>query len=363
MNTSLLSKFNSTLGLSTRVQDLYNTFILPSILLAGLVFNSLSIFIISNIKERKKNQNFKLYEYMFWNEIIDLAVCILGIFIPLIRGGVYFQFCYSLVSKIYEQYFFLYLGNTAILLSALMEISFTWNRLMSFNSENKQENTRFSLKLKFLVFLILALVVSLPNYVISRSIVPIGILVTQENLVLYSVLNNSIGNNIYGQIALFILTLFRSFFLYVFIFILNIIIAYKFKKQMSIKLKINIDRGHQNHHKTRKNSYQIRNKKKERKVTKMVLIISTFYLVAHFPHSFTAILFFIGINTTIYSYILLFTNSLLFTSHSSFLLVYLVYNSKFRKTFLQLIFSSSNFSNETQYESSSQMRSFTRKTN
>lgn len=362
MNQSLLPKFNSTANLTTRIQDLYNTFVFPTILLLGLIFNSLSIWVSLKINEKKNLKDFNMCEYMFCNGVIDLIICFLSIFLPIIRGGVYFEYCYSFASKIYEQYLYLYLDNAFILCSALIESWFTLDRLMSFDVKKTQEKNRISFKIKCLIFLIIALVACLPNYIISRNIMPIGILVTQDNLVLYSVSNNSIGNNIYCKIVLFIVTLFRGFFIYTLILVLNIIIAYKLKKHMSKKMKLNSNSSHQRNQQTTNNKYTRKNNKRNKqneKVNKMLLIISTFYLITHLPYSFTAILFFIGLNNTIYSYVLLFTNTLLFTSHSSFFFVYFFNNPKFRNKFLELSGVFSYRYKKPKQESSSQVRSLT----
>ena len=288
--TSLVPKlpqFNSTLSLSSKISDQFSTFVFPAICFLGMSLNSVSIYVLCKILSKNKTANTRnasasnnMFKYMLMNQIVDLISGIFSVFIALFRCGSYCSLGYNFYSKVYEQYIYLFIINSVLFWGFLIEIAFAFERLASFSAKtiNNQENKFLSFKRKIFLLFIISLIANTPTYLISRSITPIGILVTNNYEILYTVASNSIGNSLYGKIFLFIWTMLRGFLLYIGLFILNLIIAYKFKKHL--KSKIN-KTG-----RTEAKSTDNQSKIKERKVTKMLIIINMYYLIGNFPIKF-----------------------------------------------------------------------------
>lgn len=330
MNSNLPS-FNTTLGLISKTQEIYYVFIFPTILGMGVIFNSMALHVIWQLINKKKlsksTANVILYKYMFVNELSDLLTCLNASFIILSRCGQYCSIAFTLPVKIYEQYIYTFMGNTYLFWSLLNEISFSIERLRAFSKEKKNgNNIRF--RYQSLILFLVSLIVSLPHYIISRNVVPFGVLITTNEL-LYTIKNNFIATNKFGEIFLFIWALCRGLFLYIVLFILNLIIALKFRKHLYTKV-VSINNG-----KSKIESEKL--EKHQRKVTKMLLILTVYFMIGNFPNSLPPLLFFIGFgNTNEYLNFVLFTNTIVMLSHSSFLFIYLIYNQKFRRAFIKI---------------------------
>ena len=66
---------------------------------------------------------------------------------------------------------------------------------------------------KLIIWFVVAIIVCIPNYLLSRTVSPIGKLVkNNKSEIIYGVVNNFIGNNSYAQIFLFIMSLLRRFY-------------------------------------------------------------------------------------------------------------------------------------------------------
>lgn len=317
--SSKVITYNSTLNLTTRVADFFNVFILPPICLESLLFNFISILVIIKIK-RQTNDKRNIYTFMLLNEIIDFLLSFINVIIVIMRCGALCSYGYSFELKIYEQWIYLFLGNSLALFGTLIEISISINRLRAFNTEQKKRLLSF--KLECFILFILALVINAPVYLVSRSVVLIGVLTTDDSY-LYSLQNNEIGRNIYVRILTSVLTLLRGFVLLNVLFIINVLVVIKFKHFVQQKSNI-----------TTSSSWST---KLESKITKFVLIVSLFYLIGNVPNSISPILYIIGVDSIVYDYYVIFGNVILFFSHGSFFFVYYFTNRKFKETFLNTI--------------------------
>lgn len=341
MNSSLeissLKIYNSTLGLTSRLADIFSVFVLPVVLLIGLLLDFISIYVITSLinkylKRSAKNPNknksrLEIFRYLLLTQISDVLFCITRLFIFIIRCGSYCSLSYSFAAKAYEIYIYLYVSNICALFGMLLEISISINRIMTFSS--KKITGEPYKRICFILFII-SVIVSAPNYIVSRSVTPIGILETKNNKseILYGVSNNFIAKNPFGQIILFIIALLRGFILYILLFILNLVIAYKYKIYIRTRLANNIELN---------SKTNLKYKRKESRVTKMVLAISLVYLILNLPNSLSNIIFTIGIDAIITSNYLIFNDLFLFISHGCFFFVYFYNNKEFMAKSLELL--------------------------
>ena len=107
-----------------------------------------------------------------------------------------------------------------------LEISFAIDRLLAFSPK---ERTSMKFRYKMIIMLVLSIIISLPNYLISRSIFPVGTLNGQE--VLYAIKTNGLIQSEYWTAGLLVLLLLRGPVLYMTLLIINIVIVIKFKKK------------------------------------------------------------------------------------------------------------------------------------
>lgn len=317
MNNSNLNLYNSTSSLSTRLSDVFNVFVLTPICFIGIFFNLSSVIILIQIIRNKKDKR-NVFTYMLLNQLVDLLFCIINIFVIVIRCGQYCSYAYTYYAKLYEQYVFLFIGNCVSLFGTLLEISINYDRIKSFNS-NKKPNL-VSFKTKCFILIIFVLLINTPIYLVARNVTLIGVLTNDKDSYLYLVLSNQIGQNFYGKLFIFILTLLRGLVLLNVLFCLNLYIVLKFKNHMRKKLAIS---G--------------LNNRSESRVTKFVLVTSLFYLIGNVPSSVSPILYIFEVDRLLYENYLIFGNLVLFISHGSFFFIYYFSNNIFKKAVLKII--------------------------
>jgi hypothetical protein len=252
-NMSPIKVYDSKDTLSSIVTDVGNVYILPPICLFGIFFNLLSVITLfrSNLKS-------SIYQFMLINSTCDLVFLSICLLTVIIRCGRFCPYDYSYYSKLYEQYIYLYIGNTILAFGALLDIAVSLQKLASFSSTSKKTKkltlfsklNSFSIKTKSIVLIILALLLNVPSYLITRNVQLIGYLKVkidyeQNNPMkvyqlkhLYALLTNDLGRGVLAKFLLFALTVFRSFFLLLLLFIINIIIGYKFNKHIETKKRI-----------------------------------------------------------------------------------------------------------------------------
>jgi hypothetical protein len=251
-NMSPIKVYDSKDSLSSIVTDVGNVYILPPICLFGIFFNLLSV--ITLFRSNLKNS---IYQFMLINSICDLVFLSICIFTAIIRCGRFCPYGYNYYSKLYEQYVYLYVGNTILAFGALLDIAVSLQKLASFSSSSKTKKltifsklNSFSIKAKSILLIILALLLNVPSYLITRNVQLIGYLKVQidyeqNNMMkvfqlkhLYALLTNDLGRGVLAKFLLFALTVFRSFFLLLVLFIINIVIGYKFHKHIETKKRI-----------------------------------------------------------------------------------------------------------------------------
>lgn len=225
MNISLLQIYNSTVEFSTRYSDILYFYCIPPFSVFGIILKLISTHILIRLLKHTKNYG-RMYNYMINNEIAAAFLAFLLAFTSLYRCGIYCSLAYNYYSKLFELIFWIYTSNVLQLFMTFLEISFAIDRLLAFSPK---ERTSMKFRYKMIIMLVLSIIISLPNYLISRSIFPVGTLNGQE--VLYAIKNNGLIQSEYWTVGLLVLLLLRGPVLYMTLLIINIVIVIKFKKQ------------------------------------------------------------------------------------------------------------------------------------
>jgi hypothetical protein len=184
-----------------------------------------------------------------------------------------------------------------------------------------------------------ALVVTLPNYLVTRCIVPFGI-VTGTDQILYQISVSSFAQNEYWQIILLAIGSVRAL-LFIIIFVLNMIVIYKFKQFMLKKKKLlakknsasgpSISTGRQKI--IKETTKEI---KKENRITKVVVVTSLNYLIGNAPIGIALLIFQqLGSTSLLYSYFASVGILVVAFSHGSYIFLYFLYNPTYKKYLLE----------------------------
>lgn len=329
MATRTLPYYESVDDLSLKLVDIANIFVLPFLCAIGIVLNLASIFVILKLTLKTE-----LYQFMFLNSFVDLLFFIFSIFMALVRCGRYCSLGYTYLSKIYELYIYLYVGNVLLMFITLLNLFTSFNRLISFSKLIVTKPSIVSFRIKLLVLLLISIVSNLPNYVLTRNVIQIGILRKLEqnsnNSTVYSAEGiysvESIKFSLIGAVKaiLFIINLARGFLLMIILFILNVMIA--------VKLKLHLNRKSEMLGKVGKKS-SIRNSLIEQKSNLLILVFGTIYLIGNGPNSIAPFLFNFNDNGHFYKIYLIFGNFMLYIVHSSNFILFYLLNNPFRKCF------------------------------
>jgi len=195
--------------------------------------------------------------------------------------------------------------------------------------------------------LILAFITNLPNNLVTRTIVPFAIL-NSTGEIFYDLGISQYTQSSTWTTILFIIVLIRTVFLFVVIFILNIIAIYKYKQFMLKKTKLTNNKRltpeeiETNKLEVAKN---LKRGKKERSISKLLIAVSTNYLIGNLPNALGVIFLQIfGSTSIIYIYINLVGTIVGGLSHILYLFIFAAFSDVYRKALIkQFEYKSPNF--------------------
>lgn len=338
MNFSNLVHLNSTSGLTSRISDTFNVYVVPILLVLGVIQKLISIKIILKILKQKENYG-NLYYYMLIYEIIDIFIAVFTSFAALFRCGNMCLLGYKYTTKLLDIIFF-YLNNAMLTFQALIEISFAVERIQAFSAKKSVKKNFIT---KMLLLAAFALLLASPNYLITRTVEPMGVL-DKTNEILYEITTNKFARNELWSIILSITALIRGPFLYLILLILNIIVFYKFKifirskKEILKKTSIAILKSFRIE-KLEESLNEVRYEKiKETRQVRILLIMSINTLVGNVSLSTAPILFLALTNRSeFYGKFIVISSLIAILSHETSIVFYSIYNALYRKTLLQII--------------------------
>lgn len=350
MNSSIrkLPVLPSTANLSPALLDIANVIIFPIIGFYLFLNKSISIYVVLKITQKNRNYG-NMFKYILANELADFLLAISATFIAVFRCGNLCEIGYTYFSKLFEIVFYAYMNNVFMIFNTFLEISFTIERLHAFDVNHKE---KFSFRTKLMIMIIIALVSSLPNYILARSIKPLGIY-EKTNQTLYIMANQDIvDNNQYINISLHILLVLRGPGLYLMVLALNLILLQKFRLRFAEKSKLSVNKSlkkieitnvsdlHTNCTQKAGNlnlnerEVEANKSNKETAVTRVLLSLGINFLAGNVFSSTTSLFYLIlGSRSIIFLVYSLVSITLLLVTHGNNIVIYYYTSPIFRKTF------------------------------
>ncbi len=149
---------------------------LPFVSLFAL-FNSLVCVIVLSNKRLKG----VMFQHMLLDSIFSSVYSLSNSFTFIIRCGIFCPYGYAYYSKFYEIYFYIYIAKSVELFILLLDVNMSLIRLGSFSAKrNEQRMSDWAIRTRFVGFLAISFLVCIPVFILFRTIVPIGYLVTQN---------------------------------------------------------------------------------------------------------------------------------------------------------------------------------------
>lgn len=240
-NNISLPIYYSKENLTTRFFDYSNVYVLPSICIFGLATSLISIIVAVKRDDRepstKANSNKKSFDYILLNSIIDFLFLLIELFVVVVRCGVLCPYGNKYGSKVYEIYIYLYVGYVLATSQLLLSIYIAYDRLSMFSAaaSNKKQMSIFRV---YSVCLLVSLLANLSPYLLSREVIPLGILrVPGLNSTFYDDLLyvKSFRSEFQTTTANFLLTanlVVKDIFMFVLLTVLNSWLCVKFRSYM-----------------------------------------------------------------------------------------------------------------------------------
>ena len=136
-NTSSIC-YSSRNEISSRITDIGNVFILPSVNIASLTFNILCVIVFSN-----KKMTGEVNELSLLISLADVIFSIICAFLVLARCGNFCSFSNSFSIKVYEQFIYLFFGCLHYIYNYEKQLSGVYKDIIIF-SKNKEEKLIFN---------------------------------------------------------------------------------------------------------------------------------------------------------------------------------------------------------------------------
>ena len=226
--------FNSSTQLSSYYIDIINTFILPFISLIGIMTNLICIIVLKNLKTG-------VNQYLLLFSISDFLFSLVCLLIGFIRCGSFCSFGYSYGSKLIELYIYIFITNSCIVFSLLIDLDVTIKKLKLFSIKYRNQIKVFLIKdnkLRIFLHASISLLINIFIYFIPRQVNMFGYLKYDNSTnieVLYTVSNTVIGNDKTVQNFVLSLTILRGFFLIILLLIINFTVLFKYKQYIFLK--------------------------------------------------------------------------------------------------------------------------------
>lgn len=238
--------FYSLDGLSSKLIDTINVYILPFISLYALICSSIMLIVFCSKKLKGD-----IYNYMLIESLASVIYSIMNSFIFIIRCG---QFCsngYDYISKFYELYLYIFVGKSIEMFILLIDLYLSIKKYNSFNINQKLSNMNWK-KYNFMLIITGSIVISLLFNIMAiffgRTILQIGNLVYNQTLnnetiilferSLFVVTKSTLSSNDYFNITSQILSGLHGPVLLFIIMLINVMITYKLKKFLAKKSSI-----------------------------------------------------------------------------------------------------------------------------
>lgn len=235
-NSTNLKIYDSLNELTKRMSDFSNVYILPAICLFGIASNSIIILISARLIRQHR-----IFSHVLITALSDLLFLVSQLPLFLIRCGILCPYGYSQWAKSYELYVFWFVGYSIVTFQFFLNISVSLERLILFfkvdlNSSRKVFQHFY---LKCVGFLIAAIVLNTPGYILSMNVTPLGILNQSNSTVLLYV--KQVKNEYKTQslqLLLTIIAVLKEPLLIVLLCLIDLFVLVKFKQHIKLKAKL-----------------------------------------------------------------------------------------------------------------------------
>ena len=291
-----------------------NAVVLPAVSGFGVVTNLINIIIFSNSKLKEN-----IYTYLLTYSMSNFCFSLITSLCWVSRSGFIFPLSGSYASKFYETYFLFTGLNGFGILSALIEIAISFDRLLLIK------------KKKLLVPPILVLV---GMAIVSTSFATIyGFVRTikqnqlangSSSMPTYSIVYNEFGASFAGQFLYITMIIFKNVILLISLTIINCVLAYEMKKFYDHKKKISSMPSA---------AEQDNNPNKNAKANfyKMIILMFIVYLTGSIPNTLASFCFMYYSTKPFTSYVVAFGNFFQFLSYGINIFAYYNFNSRYKK--------------------------------
>lgn len=150
-----------------------------------------------------------MFNYMLSFEIADFFNAFFLCFIGIFRCGALCNIGYAYITKLFQ---LIFLFNVLQIYQTFLEVGFALERIKAFST--KGVNSQMKFRYQVAIMMIVAIITTLPNYLVTRSIVPFGIL-SGTNQILYQISQSNFFQDKHWTIFLFVFALVRTLFLYI----------------------------------------------------------------------------------------------------------------------------------------------------
>ena len=280
-----------------------------------------------------------MFNYMLSFEIADFMIGLIIGCLGLFRCGALCSLGYRYITKVLELTFFIYVTNVLLIFQTFLEIGFAIERIQAFSDRTV---VRMNFQKQTIIMMTVAVIVTIPNCLMTRCIVPFGVL-TETGELLYEVGLSSFAQNQYWTISLFSFAIVRTIVLYIGIFGLNIAVIYKYKQFMHNKVKLVANQQPTDNEATNQNRekelVKARNRvNQEKRIIKILMAMSVNYLIGNTPTALYALVGRqLGNTSFIYNYYSTAAMLIGILAHGSYIFLYASYNSIYKKTLLKVI--------------------------
>ena len=227
MNNSSLPIYYSKESLTIRFADYSNVYLMPTVCAFGIATSLICIL----VSLKRDESNAKLFNYIILNSSIDFIFLWCEFFIFIIRCGILCEYGNTYGAKIYEIYIFLYAGYVLVNSQVFLSIYIAYDRLRLFSTKDSSKNQISIFKVYIICFLISVL--SNLAQLISRQVIPVGILIPDPNSTYFEVLYvKAFRPEFQSQIADILLTVnlfVKDIIMFIVLCVLNIWICVRFR--------------------------------------------------------------------------------------------------------------------------------------
>ena len=215
---------------SSPISDFTNVFIIPLVSFIGALLSLTSIIVIA-----KSELKGDLYNIMLISSIFNFVYLLIVFMNIIARCGSYCAISYNQSTKIYEQYVYLFIGNTILLSEFLLDFIFSLYRLISFSSKfNSSRLHKISTSAKFIFIVVLSVLANIPLFLTGRIIKKFTCTKYENSEAkldtIYSIVINEIDDSFIMSDFLLVISVVRGPLLFVLLFLINLLIGYKFSK-------------------------------------------------------------------------------------------------------------------------------------